>query len=131
MEGGCACGAVRYRLASRPLIVPCCHCRWCQRETGSAFVLNARIEADRIQIPGGTPSSKQPWVALPPGTPYFMEFYSLKERWPVEASRVYAKPAPSTRRRCKDAGPRNISPRRHEGREVDFPARFAHLMFSS
>ncbi|HEX6121372.1 MAG TPA: GFA family protein, partial [Dongiaceae bacterium] len=34
----------------RPLFVHCCHCRWCQRETGSAFVLNAMIEADRVEL---------------------------------------------------------------------------------
>jgi hypothetical protein len=32
-----------------PLFVHCCHCRWCQRETGSAFVLNALVEADRVE----------------------------------------------------------------------------------
>ena len=49
-DGGCTCRAVRFRLSSAPLIVHCCHCRWCQRETGSAFVLNALIEADRMQL---------------------------------------------------------------------------------
>ena len=48
-EGGCTCRHVRYRLTSRPMFVHCCHCRWCQRETGSAFVLNAMIEADRVE----------------------------------------------------------------------------------
>jgi hypothetical protein len=33
-----------------PLIVHCCHCRWCQRETGTAFALNAMIEADRVEV---------------------------------------------------------------------------------
>ena len=47
-EGGCSCGAVRYRLASAPLFTHCCHCRNCQRQTGSAFVLNLLIEADRV-----------------------------------------------------------------------------------
>lgn len=47
-EGGCDCRAVRYRMATRPLVVHCCHCRWCQRETGSAFALNAVIESDRV-----------------------------------------------------------------------------------
>ena len=47
IEGGCDCGSVRYRLLSAPLFVHCCHCRWCQRESGSAFALNAMIEADR------------------------------------------------------------------------------------
>jgi len=47
-QGGCACGAVRYRLASDPLFVHCCHCLSCQRQTGSAFVINLLIEADRV-----------------------------------------------------------------------------------
>jgi hypothetical protein len=49
-EGGCTCGALRYRMIGRPLFVHCCHCRWCQRETGSAFALNALIEADRVSL---------------------------------------------------------------------------------
>jgi hypothetical protein len=48
IEGGCDCGAVRYRIQTSPLFVHCCHCRWCQRETGSAFALNAMIEMDRV-----------------------------------------------------------------------------------
>ncbi len=51
--GGCTCRAVRYRLTSAPLFVHCCHCRWCQRETGSAFALNALIEAERVQVLAG------------------------------------------------------------------------------
>src|SRR5262245_26052259 len=51
-EGGCACGAVRYRLASDPLFVHCCHCLNCQRQTGSAFVINLLIEADRVGVVG-------------------------------------------------------------------------------
>jgi len=49
-EGGCTCRAVRYRMASTPLFVHCCHCSWCQRETGTAFALNAMIEADRVEL---------------------------------------------------------------------------------
>ena len=49
-EGGCDCRAIRYRLRSRPMFVHCCHCRWCQRETGSAFALNALIESDRVEM---------------------------------------------------------------------------------
>lgn len=48
-DGGCACGHVRYRVKSRPLIVHCCHCTWCQRQTGSAFAVNALIETDRVE----------------------------------------------------------------------------------
>ena len=55
-DGGCTCRALRYRMLSPPLIVHCCHCRSCQRETGSAFVLNVLIEADRMQTLQGTPA---------------------------------------------------------------------------
>jgi hypothetical protein len=54
-EGGCACGAVRYRLTSDPLFVHCCHCLNCQRQTGSAFVINVLIESDRVELLAGTP----------------------------------------------------------------------------
>lgn len=53
LEGGCACGKLRYRLASGPMFVHCCHCRDCQRQTGSAFVLNALIETDRVELVSG------------------------------------------------------------------------------
>ena len=54
-EGGCTCRSIRYRLGRNPLIVHCCHCRWCQRETGSAFVLNAVIESTEITLLAGSP----------------------------------------------------------------------------
>jgi len=54
-DGDCTCRAVRYRLQSEPLIVHCCHCRWCQRETGASFALNALIEADRVTVIEGEP----------------------------------------------------------------------------
>lgn len=54
-EGGCDCRYLRYRLASQPLFVHCCHCRWCQRESGAAFALNAMIETDRLQLTAGQP----------------------------------------------------------------------------
>ena len=52
-EGGCDCRHVRYRLGSRPLFVQCCHCGWCQRESGAAFALNAMIEADCVTLLAG------------------------------------------------------------------------------
>ncbi|MBZ8142196.1 aldehyde-activating protein [Rubrivivax gelatinosus] len=55
LDGGCDCGHVRYRLDGAPLIAHACHCRWCQRETGSAFALNAMIENDRLQRLAGEP----------------------------------------------------------------------------
>ena len=54
-EGGCSCGGVRYRLTSGPLFVHCCHCLNCQRQTGSAFVVNLLIEADRVELLAGEP----------------------------------------------------------------------------
>lgn len=55
LAGGCSCRAVRYRMETRPLFVHCCHCRWCQRETGASFALNAMIEADRVTLMAGAP----------------------------------------------------------------------------
>jgi hypothetical protein len=60
-EGGCSCGAVRYRLTSEPMFVHCCHCLNCQRQTGSAFVINLLIEADRVELLSGEPEP----VAVP------------------------------------------------------------------
>lgn len=54
-EGGCDCRAVRFRLESKPLVVHCCHCRWCQRESGASFALNAMIESDRVTNLGVAP----------------------------------------------------------------------------
>jgi hypothetical protein len=55
LEGGCACGDVRYRLTSAPLFTNCCHCLNCQRQTGSAFVINLLIETARIELVAGEP----------------------------------------------------------------------------
>lgn len=52
-EGGCTCGEVRYRIIGSPLFVHCCHCTKCQTESGSAFALNAMIEADRVETTAG------------------------------------------------------------------------------
>ncbi|WP_428672247.1 GFA family protein [Reyranella sp.] len=147
-EGGCTCRQIRYRVTSKPMYVHCCHCRWCQRETGTAFALNAMIEADRVELTAGTPElvntpsasgkgqkiwrcptckvavwsnyggagdkvrfvrvgtlddpdamppdihiftmSKQPWVALPAGTPAVPEYYKPKEMWPTESQERFA-----------------------------------------
>ena len=53
-EGGCACGAIRYRLGSDPLFIHCCHCLNCQRQTGSAFVINLMIEASQVEMVAGS-----------------------------------------------------------------------------
>lgn len=54
-DGRCACGEVRYRLATAPIFVNACHCTYCQRETGSGFVVNALIEPDRVETLAGEP----------------------------------------------------------------------------
>ena len=55
IEGGCDCKTIRYRMESKPLFVHCCHCRWCQRESGASFALNAMIESDRVTRLGADP----------------------------------------------------------------------------
>ena len=143
IDGGCTCRNVRYRMTTKPLFVHCCHCRWCQRETGTAFALNAMIEADRVELTAGEPelvntpsasgrgqkiwrcptckvavwsnyggsgdkvrfvrvgtldepdamppdihiftTSKQPWVALPAGTPAVPEYYDSTRCWPADS----------------------------------------------
>ncbi|SMF58006.1 Uncharacterized conserved protein [Xaviernesmea oryzae] len=54
-EGGCFCGKIRYRMHGRPMFIHCCHCTDCQRQTGSAFAINALIEADRVELAEGEP----------------------------------------------------------------------------
>ena len=53
MEGGCACGRVRYRIESEPIFAHCCHCRQCQKLSGSAFAMNALIERERVEVAAG------------------------------------------------------------------------------
>ena len=55
MKGYCSCRETVYEMRARPLFVHACHCRWCQRETGSAFVMNALIEADNVVTVAGEP----------------------------------------------------------------------------
>jgi hypothetical protein len=57
LTGGCTCHAVRYRVLTEPMIVHCCHCRWCQRETGTAFALNALLETERVELTAGEPEA--------------------------------------------------------------------------
>ncbi len=57
--GGCRCGALRFRVTKAPLLTMACHCRGCQRMTGSAFSLSAAIPEDGFEViqgetvPGG------------------------------------------------------------------------------
>lgn len=50
MDGGCICGDVRYRISAKPYFVHCCHCRDCQRLSGSAFAINAMVEASNVRL---------------------------------------------------------------------------------
>jgi hypothetical protein len=77
LEGGCACGRLRYRMGAAPMFVHCCHCRDCQRQTGADFAHNALIETDRVELLSGEP------------TPY---------RMPTDSGR------PHTVFRCPDCG---------------------------
>jgi hypothetical protein len=61
MEGGCTCRHVRYRLHGAPMFVNACHCRWCQRETGGAFAVNALYEAERVEH-----TASEPEIVLTP-----------------------------------------------------------------
>jgi hypothetical protein len=53
MDGGCECGRVRYRLEGEPIFVNCCHCRQCQKLSGSAFAMNAMVERDLVAVTAG------------------------------------------------------------------------------
>jgi len=57
IKGKCTCGEIEYELSAVPMFVHCCHCTWCQRETGSAFAINALIEADQVQVIQGCPEN--------------------------------------------------------------------------
>ena len=55
LEGRCTCGHVTYRVTAPPLFVHCCHCTWCQRESGSAFAVNALVESSCVEALSGHP----------------------------------------------------------------------------
>jgi len=51
-SGGCVCGAIRFRAVGDPLRVTICHCRWCQRRTGTAFGTEVVFNAGQVAIAG-------------------------------------------------------------------------------
>ncbi|HRX35373.1 MAG TPA: GFA family protein [Aestuariivirga sp.] len=57
LRGRCTCGEIQYEIVEKPLFVHCCHCRWCQRETGTAFALNAMIESEKVALTKGQPET--------------------------------------------------------------------------
>lgn len=68
LTGRCGCGHVNFSLSSAPIVVNCCHCRFCQRLGGSAFAVNAMIETNRVTLIGtGMPIAVHTPSALPGG----------------------------------------------------------------
>jgi hypothetical protein len=107
-DGGCSCGAVRYRLTSDPLFVHCCHCLNCQRQTGSAFVINVLIEADRVELAQGEPRS----VEVPRDDGSTQEIFRCPECQVALYSR-YGHPAVSFVRAGTLDDPAGVSPDVH------------------
>jgi hypothetical protein len=54
-DGGCLCGALRYRVSGDPLTLYACHCTDCQRQSGSAFVLSMIVARDALELLQGEP----------------------------------------------------------------------------
>lgn len=67
-EGGCSCGAVRFRMHGAPLFVHCCYCLDCQKQSGGGFVVNALIETDHIELIEGAPRAIS--MPTPSGRPH-------------------------------------------------------------
>lgn len=107
-EGGCSCGTVRYRLTSDPLFVNCCHCLNCQRQTGSAFVINALIELDRVEIVAGEPQL----VDVPRDDGSTQEIFRCPRCWTALYSR-YGHPVVAFVRAGTLDEPASVSPDAH------------------
>ncbi|MET3898639.1 hypothetical protein ABIB57_002588 [Devosia sp. UYZn731] len=54
VEGGCQCGAVRYRLTGAPLGVYNCHCKDCQRFSGAGWAMSMPVARERVELISGT-----------------------------------------------------------------------------
>jgi hypothetical protein len=52
-EGGCVCGNVRYRATGEPILATVCHCKFCQKRTGSAFSQPVVFKAEQVEFSGG------------------------------------------------------------------------------
>ena len=52
-EGGCLCGAVRYRVTEEPYLAGICHCNQCKKRTGSALGVAGYFDESAVQIEGG------------------------------------------------------------------------------
>lgn len=52
LEGGCLCGALRYRISREPMATVVCHCTHCQKSSGGAFSVNLMVEEDAVALVG-------------------------------------------------------------------------------
>jgi hypothetical protein len=57
LTGGCCCGGVRYAITGLPTALYCCHCKDCQRQSGSAFAMSMFVPRDALAITAGRPKS--------------------------------------------------------------------------
>src|SRR5437764_2383792 len=94
LEGGCACGTIRYKLTNSPLIVHACHCRDCQRITGSAFVINIWIERKFVEsakppksfrLKGGTGAAHDVFFCADCGTYLWSKYHPVGDHLFVRA----------------------------------------------
>jgi hypothetical protein len=92
IEGGCDCRYVRYKMLTQPLVVNCCHCRWCQRETGGSFAVNAVIEADRVVLLSREPQM----IETPSHSGYGQKIFRCPKCW-VALWSHYAGSGPATK----------------------------------
>jgi hypothetical protein len=53
--GGCLCGAIRYAFSGEPVFSLLCHCRDCQRQSGSGYIAAMRVPAASFRVTQGTP----------------------------------------------------------------------------
>lgn len=56
-QGGCLCGSVRYATTAKPTRVTICHCRFCQKATGSAYMVEPIFDKDDFELVAGTPKT--------------------------------------------------------------------------
>ena len=74
-NGGCLCGAVRYRVDGEPAMVAVCHCATCQKNTGSAFSTNVAFPADAVEISGDSLASYEERASAD-SAPFYRSFCS-------------------------------------------------------
>jgi hypothetical protein len=55
--GGCLCGRLRYETSADPVRVTICHCRFCQRATGSAYMVEPLFREEDVKVTTGAPST--------------------------------------------------------------------------